>query len=248
MDLERYARQIIFPGIGEAGQEKLAASAAAVIGVGALGTVIAEELVRAGVGRVIIADRDYVNVSNLHRQFLFDERDAADEKPKAVAAAEHLAAINSQVKIDPLVCDIDASNIEQLVQDVDIILDGADNFEVRMLMNEAAHKYKKPYVYGGALGAQGAMMNILPDSWAPGGNEIFDSAPDVGTSQEDAASGPCFRCLIRDVPEAGTYPTCSTAGVIAPITAVVASMQVTEALKILTGSPAVNHNYCDIDL
>ncbi|MDR3225488.1 MAG: ThiF family adenylyltransferase [Clostridiales Family XIII bacterium] len=260
MDFERYARQIIFPGIGEAGQRKLSASAAAVIGIGALGTVIAEELVRAGVGRVVIADRDYVNAGNLHRQFLFDEQDAAEEKPKAAAAAEHLAAINSQVKIEPIVCDIDASNIEQLVRDVDIILDGADNFEVRMLMNESAHKYKKPYVYGAALGAQGATMNILPEGWAPATDNAppaaqgatmnilpEDRAPATDNAPS-AAPGPCLRCLIREVPGAGTYPTCSTAGVIAPITAVVASMQVAEAIKILIGSPDVRRSYRDIDL
>jgi adenylyltransferase/sulfurtransferase len=223
MGEERYSRQIAYAGIGESGQRRIGDASAAVIGAGALGSVIAEELVRAGVGRVLVCDRDYVAVSNLQRQFLYDERDAEAELPKALAAAQHLAAINSEVVIEPFVADINAANIEKIVQEHDILLDGTDNFEVRMLMNEASCKYGKPYVYGAALGAQGAVMNILP-------------------------GGPCLRCIVREVPDAGTYPTCATAGVIAPATAMVASMQVAEALKILSGSDAVSRRYCDMDL
>ncbi|MDR2487770.1 MAG: ThiF family adenylyltransferase [Clostridiales Family XIII bacterium] len=232
----RYSRQTIFPGIGQAGQERLLSSRVAVIGAGALGSVVAEELCRAGVGHLLLADRDYVDITNLHRQFLYDEEDARLERPKAAAAAAHLARINSDVTVEPFVADVNASNIEDIVRDVHLVVDGTDNFEIRALMNEACHKHRKPWIYGAALGAQGAVMNIFPDGAA---------LPD-GTLLPQG--GPCIRCLIQDIPAPGSYPTCSTAGVVPMATAAVASIECAEAVKILTNSPDISLRYLDIDL
>jgi adenylyltransferase/sulfurtransferase len=221
---ERYQRQTVFPPIGEAGQEKLLASKAAILGMGALGSVLAEKLARAGVGYLRLADRDYVELTNLQRQALYTEKDAAEGLPKPVAAAMHIAEINSGIVTDPVIVDINAGNIESLVADMDIVLDGSDNFELRALICEACHKHAVPWVYGGALGASGATMNILPEK------------------------GPCFRCITPDIPAPGSYPTCATAGVIGMITSVVASIQATEAIKILMGSDDVSDKYLSIDL
>ncbi|MDR2610176.1 MAG: ThiF family adenylyltransferase [Clostridiales Family XIII bacterium] len=221
---ERYQRQTVFPHIGEAGQEKLLSSKAAVFGIGALGSVIAEKLARAGVGYLRLVDRDYVELTNLQRQAMYTEKDAADGLPKAVAAALHIAEINAGVTTDPVVTDINAGNIESLIADMDIVLDGSDNFELRALICEACHKHSVPWVYGGALGASGATMNILP------------------------GDGPCFRCITPEIPAPGSYPTCATAGVIGMITAVIASIQATEAVKILIGSEDVSHRYLSVDL
>ncbi|MDR0817034.1 MAG: ThiF family adenylyltransferase [Clostridiales Family XIII bacterium] len=236
MDNNRYSRQIIFPGIGRDGQEKLAKARVAVIGAGALGSVIAEELCRAGVGYILLADRDYVDITNLHRQFLYDEEDVKQEKPKAEAAADHLKKINSQVTVEPYVADIDSSNIEELVKGVDLLLDATDNFEVRALINEACHKHKKPWVYGAGLGAHGATMDIFPDGAVrPDGSPL-------------PQGGPCLRCIIRDIPAPGSYPTCSTAGVIPMVTAIIASIECAEAVKIITGSEDLNTRYLDTDI
>jgi adenylyltransferase/sulfurtransferase len=236
MDNNRYSRQITFPGIGKEGQEKLAAARVAVIGAGALGSVIAEELCRAGLGYILLADRDYVDITNLHRQFLYDEEDVRLEKPKAEAASDHLRQINSEVTIEPYIADVDSSNIEELVKGVDLIIDGTDNFEVRALINEACHKHKKPWIYGAGLGAHGATMNIFPDgATRPDGSPL-------------PQGGPCLRCFIRDIPAPGSYPTCSTAGVISMTTATVASIECAEAIKIITGSKDVSARYLDIDL
>jgi adenylyltransferase/sulfurtransferase len=221
---ERYLRQTVFPQIGEEGQEKLLVSKAAVLGLGALGSVIAEKLARAGVGYLRLVDRDYVEVTNLQRQAMYTERDAEEQLPKAVAASLHIAEINSTITTDPVVTDINADNIESLIEGMDIILDGSDNFELRALICEACHKQSLPWVYGGALGASGATMNIIP------------------------GDGPCFRCITPEIPAPGSYPTCATAGVIGMITSVVASVQATEAIKILIGSPNVSDNYLSIDL
>ena len=160
--LERYSRQVRFYGIGEAGQKKLVASRVTLCGCGALGTVLANVLVRAGVGFLRVIDRDFIETSNLQRQVLFDEHDVADNLPKAEAAARKLAAINSSVHVDPVVTDIDRTNILELVHDADLILDGTDNFEVRYLINDAAVKLNKPWVYGGCIGSHGQTMTILP--------------------------------------------------------------------------------------
>jgi adenylyltransferase/sulfurtransferase len=210
-DLERYQKQLLFHGIGEDGQRRLAEGKALVVGCGALGSVIADQLVRAGVGLVRIVDRDFVELSNLQRQVLYDEADVAEQLPKAVAAARKLARINSTVRVEPVVADVDHTNILELFQGIDVVLDGADNFEVRFLVNDASLETGVPWINGGCVGSHGQVMTILPGRTA------------------------CYRCLIPDEPEAGTTETCDTAGVLGPAVNVVSSLQVLEALKLLTG-------------
>jgi molybdopterin/thiamine biosynthesis adenylyltransferase len=210
-NLERYSRQMRVPGIGKAGQERIRAARVTLCGVGALGTVLANTLVRAGVGHVRVIDRDFVEPSNLQRQVLFDESDVTNNLPKAEAAAAKLRAINSEVVIEPIVADIDRTNIEDLCRDADLILDGTDNFEVRYTINDAAIKLNKPWVYGGAVGVEGMTMTIVP------------------------GETPCLRCVFEQSPGPGEVGTCETAGVLGPIVGVVASLQATEALKILAG-------------
>src|SRR5947209_16623210 len=209
--LERYSRQMRFYGIGEAGQQKLRDSHVTLCGCGALGTVLANVLVRAGVGHVRLVDRDFIETSNLQRQVLFDEHDVAENLPKAEAAARKLGAINSQVYVEPVVTDIDRTNVVELCQDADLILDGTDNFEVRYLINDVAVKLNKPWVYGGSIGSLGQTMTILP------------------------GETPCLRCVFEAAPAPGEAATCETAGVLSPIVNIIASFQATEAIKILTG-------------
>jgi adenylyltransferase/sulfurtransferase len=210
--LERYSRQMRFYGVGEAGQKKMLASRVALCGCGALGTVLANVLVRAGVGFLRVIDRDFVETSNLQRQVLFDENDVIESLPKAEAAAKKLRAINSSVTVEPVVTDIDRTNIEGLCSDVDLILDGTDNFEVRYLINDVAVKLGKPWVYGGCIGSHGQVMPIIP------------------------GKTPCLRCVFEAAPAPGETGTCETAGVLGPIVNIVASLQATEGMKILTGN------------
>jgi adenylyltransferase/sulfurtransferase len=210
--LERYSRQMRFYGVGEAGQRKLLEARVTLCGCGALGTVLANVLVRAGVGFVRVVDRDFIETSNLQRQVLFDERDVTDNLPKAEAAARKLRAINSAITVEPVVTDIDRTNIVELCQDADLILDGTDNFEIRYLINDVAVKLGKPWVYGGCIGSHGQVMAILP------------------------GQTPCLRCVFEAAPAPGEAGTCETAGVLGPIVNIVASLQATEALKILTGN------------
>jgi molybdopterin/thiamine biosynthesis adenylyltransferase len=209
--LERYSRQMRFAGIGEEGQRRLLQGHVTLCGCGALGTVLANLLVRAGVGHVRIVDRDFIETHNLQRQVLFDEHDVADNLPKAEAAARKLAAINSAVHVEPVVADIDHTNILDLVGDADVIVDGTDNFEVRYLINDAAVKLGKPWVYGGAIGSHGQTMTILP------------------------GQTPCLRCVFEAAPAPGEAATCETAGVLAPVVTIIAGHQSAEALKILAG-------------
>jgi adenylyltransferase/sulfurtransferase len=211
VSLERYSRQMRFYGVAEEGQRRLLHSHVTLCGCGALGTVIANALVRAGVGHLRLVDRDFIETSNLQRQVLFDEHDVAENLPKAEAAARKLTAINSSVYVEPVVTDIDRTNILDLVHDADLILDGTDNFEIRYLINDAAVKLGKPWVYGGCIGSHGQTMTILP------------------------GETPCLRCVFEAAPAPGEAGTCETAGVLSPIVNIVASYQVTEALKILTG-------------
>jgi len=223
--MERYSRQTKFPGIGEEGQRKLLASRVTLCGVGALGTVLANHLVRAGVGFVRIVDRDFIETHNLQRQVLFDENDVAANLPKAEAAARKLAAINSTIRIEPVVTDIDHTNILELVSDADLILDGTDNFEVRYLINDAAVKLGKPWVYGGCIGSHGQTMTILP------------------------GITPCLRCVIESSPPPGMAPTCETAGVLGPAISIIASYQAAEAFKILTGhTELINRDLTYLDV
>jgi adenylyltransferase/sulfurtransferase len=223
--LERYSRQMRFYGVGEAGQRKLLESRVTLCGCGALGTVLANVLVRAGVGFVRIVDRDFIETSNLQRQVLFDERDVTDNLPKAEAAARKLRAINSAVTVEPVVTDIDRTNVVELCQDSDLILDGTDNFEVRYLINDVAVKLNKPWVYGGCIGSHGQVLAILP------------------------GQTPCLRCVFEEAPAPGEAGTCETAGVLGPIVNIVASLQATEAMKILTGNlEAVNRELVYLDI
>jgi len=222
--LERYSRQMRYPGVGVEGQQKLRAARVALCGCGALGTVLANALVRAGVGYLRVIDRDFIETHNLQRQVLFDEADVTANLPKAEAAARKLRLINSEVTIEPVVTDIDRTNILDLVGDADLILDGTDNFEVRYLINDVAVKLGKPWVYGGCIGAHGQTMTILP------------------------GDTPCLRCVIPAGPAPGEGATCETAGVLGPTVNIVASYQATEAIKILTGHlEAINRDLIYFD-
>jgi len=207
----RYRKQTLFEGIGEEGQRKICAGRALVVGCGALGSVIADQLVRAGVGLVRIVDRDFVDITNLQRQVLYDERDVEAHLPKAVAAADKLRHINSTVTVEPVVADVNHTNVLKLADGVDVIVDGTDNFEVRFLINDVSLETGVPWINGGCVGSHGQVMAIVPGATA------------------------CYRCLIEDVPDPGSTDTCDTAGVIGPAVNVVASLEVVEALKLLSG-------------
>lgn len=213
-DLSRYARQVRFAPLGEEGQRRLAASRALVCGCGALGSVIANTLARAGVGLLRIVDRDFLELNNLQRQVLFDEQDLADGLPKAVAAARKLRAINSQIQVEEVVADVDFRNLAALADGVQVIVDGTDNFETRMLLNDYCVERGLPWVYGGCIGAEGQTMTILPGQTA------------------------CLRCLMPECPPPGLTPTCDTAGVLGSIAGIVACWQAAEAIKILSGNEA----------
>ncbi|PYS39693.1 MAG: thiamine biosynthesis protein ThiF [Acidobacteria bacterium] len=214
---DRYSRQIRFAPLGEPGQRRLASSRVLIIGLGALGTVTADQVVRAGIGFVRLIDRDFVELSNLQRQSLFDEDDIRNNLPKAVAAEVKLRRINSAVQIEAMVEDVNPSNIEDFLADVDLVLDAVDNFETRFVVNDACAKRCKPWIYAAAVASYGLVMPVLP-----------------GTT-------PCLRCLLGSLPAPGTSPTCETAGVLAPATHIIASMQVAEALKFLTGNLDPDH-------
>jgi adenylyltransferase/sulfurtransferase len=209
--MSRYAKQELFRPIGKEGQERLARSRATIVGLGALGSVLANHLARAGVGFLRLVDRDFVELDNLQRQVLYDEEDVRANLPKAAAAAERLRRVNSEIKLEPRVTDVNYSNVEELVRDVDLLLDGTDNFETRFVLNDACVKLGKPWVYGGCVGSYGMAMAVLP------------------------GEGPCFACLVGSLPAPGTSPTCDTAGVINTAVAVVASLEANEGMKILLG-------------
>jgi adenylyltransferase/sulfurtransferase len=208
---ERYSRQILFSGIGRKGQRQLLQSRAVIIGCGALGSAHAESLARAGVGKLRIVDRDFVEASNLQRQTMFTERDADERIPKAVAAANHIREINGEIEVDPQISDVNHSNIERLIKDCDVVLDGTDNFATRYLINDACVKHEINWIYGAAVGSYGVTMTIRPHQT------------------------PCLRCVFEEAPPPASAPTCDTAGVIMPIISVVAAVQVAEAIKLLTG-------------
>jgi len=209
--LERYSRQMILPGWGREGQARLAEKRAVVVGCGALGSHIAAHLVRAGVGSMVLVDRDFVEYHNLPRQALYTEADADAGVPKAIAAGRRLRQVNSLVEIEEHVMDVNADTIEALIAGTDVVMDGADNFEVRYLLNEACVKHGIPWVYGGVLGTYGLSVAILP------------------------GETPCLRCLLGPLPPPGSVPTCETAGVLGPVVAVIAALEATEGLKILLG-------------
>src|SRR5947207_3804058 len=214
---ERYSRLIRFSGIGREGQTRLLNSRALIIGCGALGSAQAEALARAGVGTLTIVDLDFVEFSNLQRQTMFTERDATERLPKAIACARHVREINSDVVVEPEIVDANHSNAERLIQDCDVVLDGTDNFATRYLINDACIKHNVNWIYGAAVGSYGVTMTVR------------------------ANQTPCLRCVFPEAPPAASAPTCDTAGVIMPIISIVAAVQVSEAMKLLTGQTESLH-------
>lgn len=214
---ERYSRQILFREIGREGQEKLLNSRVLLVGCGALGASHAEMLARAGVGTLRIVDRDFVEYTNLQRQTLFKEEDAENRVPKAAAAKQRIAEINSEITVEEIVADVNNSNIESLIDGCDLVLDGTDNFQVRYLVNDACVKHGKTWIYGAAVSSYGTTMTVIP------------------------GETPCLRCVFEEMPDAGSSPTCDTAGVIMPIISSISAVQVSEAIKILTGKRAALH-------
>ena len=240
-DLARYHRQMLLPGFGEEGQRKLLDSTALIMGCGALGSVAADMLARAGVGHLKIVDRDFIELTNLQRQVLFDEDDVRNAIPKAEAARQKIARSNSQVKVTAIVDDINHENIEGFAEDADILIDGLDNFETRYLANDCAVKLGIPYAYGGAVSTVGMALAILPHTVS--GDAWWE------TAEGGSRATPCFRCIFEEPPPPGENLTCDTAGVIGPVVSIIANYQVSEALKILTGNlHAVSPKMLNIDL
>ncbi len=219
---ERYVRHELLSVIGKKGQKQLAKSRVLIVGCGALGTTIANHLVRSGVGFIRIADRDIVEGSNLQRQTLFTEEDIGF--PKAIVAAHQLEKINSSVIIEPVVDDINYLNIETLIHTMHVVVDGTDNMLIRFVINDACVKHMIPWVYGGAVETYGMTMNIIP------------------------LQTPCFRCFVPTIPEAGALPTCDTVGVLSTIPAIIGSMESTEVMKILLGRKDINTSLLSYDI
>ena len=222
--MERYARQTIFSHIGPEGQLRLSQSRVTIIGMGALGTVAANNLCRAGIGYIRMVDRDYVEITNLQRQLLYNEDDAKDGVPKAVAAFNHLSKVNSEIEMNPLIMDVNSSNIEMLIKDSDLILDATDNWEVRRLINEACVECGIPWIYCGAIGSIGVTMNILPGK-----------------------DTPCLSCFMPEQ-SFSSQNTCTTFGVLNMITNAIASIQTEEALKILLCSEYISKKLFSLDV
>ncbi len=211
---DRYSRQMLLPQIGRAGQEKLAAARIGLVGCGALGSVIASHLVRAGIGLLRIIDRDYPEIHNLQRQILFTEEDVARRIPKAEAAAAYLRMVNSRVVVEPVVATIDPDSLPGFAADLDLVVDGTDNFPTRFLINRYAVERGMPWVYGGVVGTTGMSMTIVP------------------------GEGPCLRCLVRDLPSREQCPTADVAGVLSTVVAVIGSVEATEAVKLVVDPTA----------
>jgi molybdopterin/thiamine biosynthesis adenylyltransferase len=214
---DRYSRQVLFGGIGEQGQRRLLAARVLIVGCGALGSAHAESLARAGVGHLRIVDRDFVEPSNLQRQMMFTESDAEKRLPKAIAAANHLREINSEIEVEPHIVDVNHSSIERLLENCEVVVDGTDNFATRYLINDACVKHNTNWIYGAAVGSYGVTMTIRPHQTA------------------------CLRCLFEEAPPAASAPTCDTSGVIMPIINIVSAVQVAEALKLITGQLEALH-------
>lgn len=225
--MERHSRHELFPPIGPEGQKRLSRARVAVVGCGAVGSHAAEMLGRAGVGRaglLRLIDRDYVDQTNLQRQALFTESDAKESRPKAVAAASRLEAIDSALRLESVVRDFNPSNARRLIADVDLVLDGTDNFRSRFLLNDAAIAENKPWVYGGAIASRGAVAFIVP------------------------GSTPCLRCYLETSPPLGSYDSCDTVGIITPLPATVAAVQVTLAMRWIIGERDLPRGLLSFDL
>ncbi|MBU1625918.1 ThiF family adenylyltransferase [bacterium] len=221
---QRYSRQIIFPQIGKEGQDSLAKGKIIIIGIGALGSHVADILARAGVGHITLVDRDIVELQNLQRQTLYDENDVKNLALKAIAAQKKLKKVNSKIEIVPKTVDVNPTNIENLVEDHHLVIDCTDNFETRFLINDIAMKLKIPWIYGAVAGSEGMTMNIIP------------------------GKTPCIRCAIDSLPSPGSVNTCENIGIIPSIAAVVASIQANETIKILISSKAISEELVTMDL
>lgn len=220
----RYHRQMLFAPIGAEGQERLRRARVGLVGCGALGSVIAGHLVRAGVGFLRIVDRDFIELNNLQRQMLYTEQDVAQRLPKAIAAAAHLREVNSEVVVEPMVADVNPFSIGRFADDLDLLVDGTDNFSTRFLVNDLAVSRGLPWVYGGVIGASGMTMTIVP------------------------GDGPCLRCLFPQPPPPGSVPTCDTAGVLNTVVGVVGAIEANEVFKLLTDPEARNRGLLTTDL
>ncbi len=223
-DYVRYARQLIFAGIGREGQEKLLSARVVLVGCGADGTVIADRLVRAGVGHLTLIDRDFIELNNLQRQVLYDEDDLRQNLPKAVAAERKLRRINSQVELTGLVADLNAENAEELLAGADLVMDGTDNLEARYVINDVCVKHGIPWIYCGVVASYGMTMTIVPHQT------------------------PCLRCLFSDAPPPGATATCDTVGILGPIVSVVAGIAAAEGIKLLVGEGERNSGIIHVDL
>ena len=222
--IDRYSRQTLFKGIGEEGQKRLGGSYAIIVGCGALGTVIATSLVRAGVGKIRIIDRDFIEYHNLQRQVLFNEDDITNQLPKAIAAEQHLKKVNSSIEIEGIVADVNFTNAEKLVEGADIILDGTDNRETRFIINDVSMEHGIPWIYGGVISSYGATMTIIPDET------------------------PCLQCIWPNLKRTETLLTCDTAGVINTAPFIIGSLQAVEAIKVLVESKDINRELITIDV
>lgn len=234
-DLARYHRQMIFPPLGEAGQRRLLAATAVIVGCGATGTALSNQLVRAGVGHVRIIDRDFIELNNLQRQILFDEADIAANLPKAEAAARKLRQVNRDVAVEGIVADVNPGNVLDLLADADVVLDGTDNFTTRFLLNDACLHLGKPWVYTGVIASYGLTATYIPDRAVS------------RLAGERAATG-CLRCFLPEVPAPGTTATCDTAGVIGPAVAMITAVAAAEAIKLLVGSGTLNPGVIHLDV
>jgi len=223
--LARYSRQIVYGEFGLAGQQALAAGKAVIIGVGGLGTWLAEMLARAGVGSLRLVDDDKVDLTNIHRQGLYDESNASAGATKVQAAAERLQRLNAQVSVDPVIARVDRHNIKRIVKDADVILDGTDNFHTRYLINDVSVKTSRPWVFAGVIGCQGQTMTIVP------------------------GQTPCLRCVLDAAPAPREQENARNFGVLGPVVAAIASIQACEAIKILSGkSDRISRRLVKLDL
>ena len=224
--ISRYVRQEIFAGIGRDGQEKIRKGRVAIIEMSSIGAAVANDLARSGVGYLRLIDGDYIEMAELQRQTLFTEDEARAETPRAVAACEYLRSVNSEIEIEPVISDVNSGTIDNLIEDVDLVIDATDSMEVRLLLNEACHHLKKPWIYGGTLASSGMTMNVMP------GDEM-----------------PCLKCFLGDEQDdTGEQPTCATVGILNSAASIVAALQSAEALKILSGSDTVRRELVTFDV
>jgi molybdopterin/thiamine biosynthesis adenylyltransferase len=235
LDFARYQRQMIFAGVQEDGQRRLHEAVAVIVGCGATGSALSTLLARAGVGKLRIVDRDFIELNNLQRQLLFDEDDIRANLPKAEAAARKLRRANSMIDIEPVVSDVNAGNILSLMADATVVLDGTDNFSTRYLLNDACIHLGKPWVYSGVIGSHGMTATFIPYG-------ATDKLPG-----QRSASG-CLRCLLGEMPAPGSTPTCDTAGIIGPAVSLISSIAAAEAMKLIMGRGDLNPGLIYMDV